>query len=38
MEQVAQRSCGCSVLGGVQGQAGCDPTLPMAEGLDLGSP
>jgi len=28
MEQVAQRSCGCSVLGGVQGQVGWDPEQP----------
>jgi len=34
-EQVAQRSCGCPIPGGIQGQAGCGSGQP---GLMAGNP
>ena len=35
LEQVAQRNCGCSILEGIQGQAGCGSGQP---GLVVGDP
>ena len=35
LEQVAQKGCGCPILGGIQGQAGCGSGQP---GLVLGDP
>ena len=28
LEQIAQGGCGCSIPGGIQGQAGCGPGQP----------
>ena len=33
LEQVVQRSCGCAIVGSVQGQVGC-PCLLQGFGLD----
>ena len=35
LEQVAQGGCGCTILGGIQGQAGCGSGQP---GLVVGAP
>jgi len=35
VEQIAQRSCGCPISGGIQGQAGCGSGKP---GLVIGNP
>ena len=35
LEQVAQGGCGCPILGGIQGQAGCGSGQP---GLVVGDP
>jgi len=35
LEQIAQRSCGCPIPGGIQGQAGCGSGQP---GLVVGNP
>ena len=35
LEQVAQGVCGCSITGGIQGQAGCGSGQP---GLVVGDP
>jgi len=35
LEQVAQEDCGCSIPGGIQGQAGCGSGQP---GLVVGDP
>ena len=39
LEQAAQRGCGCSVPGGVQGQVGWSPGLPgLVPDLEVGGP
>jgi len=39
LEQAAQRGCGCSIPGGVQGQVGWGPgQLGLAPDLEVGGP
>ena len=39
LEQAAQRGCGCSIPGGVQGQVGWGPEQPgLVPGLEVGGP